>query len=212
MTARPTIKFHCQRLCWGWLRRFHRRKFPWPRNPACEIAARTAGDVFFGPRNSSARWRVALRSVDGGALDAGDALDGFGDVTRAVVASHAGDAQLGCGWRGHCFNGHRATTGAVRRISFSARAADGLHAAMPSAQVRQRLRQPVMAGKKKIFHHAEQVEIHEQRMFAEEKPRMREHLFTRPQLLLKLGQAVPSAACATGQCSRARTCAPCGGR
>ena len=42
-----------------------------------------------------------------------------------------------------------------------------LHRLMPPAQMRQRLRQPVMAGIEEVFHHAEEIEIGEQRAMCE---------------------------------------------
>src|SRR5882724_12514181 len=77
---------------------------------------------------------------------------------------------------GICSHKHPAIVGVVRRISFSVREANSLHAAMPFAQVWQRLWQRVMAGVEKIFQHPKQVEVHEQRTFTQQKFRVRQHL------------------------------------
>ena len=58
------------------------------------------GDIFC-IRRISADAGAFMREIHRSTLDAGNPLNGFGDVARAVIACHAADAQFSCGWRGH---------------------------------------------------------------------------------------------------------------
>ena len=65
--------------------------------------------------------RRGILQIHGGTLHRRDALNGLGDMACAVVASHAADAEFGCGGGRHFFKGQFATADRLRRISFSPR-------------------------------------------------------------------------------------------